>query len=223
MEEFKKSDSNSKKTTKKGIMYLLFKKNRIFLLLLAIFGLMMNTYAWFIYNKIVSSDITGHVKAWDLSLEGAEEDNLTFEIGEMYPGMETYEQKFTLVNNGDVSASISLGINSISIMGETFIPDNNVPGETSNDYILKLQNDYPFIVTFTTSGDNVTSGSSVDITFRVEWPFESTRTNTGMTPEELDEWDTVWGEKAYEFQNSAAYDGSNSIVLVLGIQSTQIN
>ena len=216
-------NENNKKVKNKSIIKHLLKKNKIFILVLLVMFLLANTYAWFIYNKIVSSDITGHVKAWDLSLEGAEEDNLTFEIGEMYPGMPTYEQKFTLVNNGDVSASISLGINSLQILGDTYIPDNNVPGETSQDYISKLQNDYPFIVTFTTSGNSVTSGSSVDITFRVEWPFESTRQNTGMTPEELDEWDTEWGEKAYEFQQSPLYNGSNSIVLVLGIQSTQVN
>ena len=44
-----------------------------------------------------------------------------------------------------------------------------------------------------------------------------------MTPDELDEWDTEWGEKAYEFKQSPQYNGNNSIVLVLGIQSSQIN
>ncbi len=215
--------SENSKVKKKSFVKHLLKKNKIFILILLIVFLTTNTYAWFIYNKIVSSDITGHVKAWDLSLDGEKEDSLTFEIGDMYPGMATFEKKFTLVNNGDVSASVSLSINSLQILGDTYIPNNNVPGETSQDYINKLQNDYPFIVTFSTSGDNVTSGSSVDITFRVEWPFESTRQNTGMTPDELDEWDTIWGEKAYEFQQSPQYNGNNSIVLVLGIQSTQVN
>lgn len=216
-----KSENNNVK--KKSIVKHLLKKNKIFILVLLILFLTTNTYAWFIYNKIVSSDITGHVKAWDLSLDGEQEESLTFEIGDMYPGMATFEKKFTLVNNGDVSASVSLAINSLQILGDTYIPNNNVPGETSQDYINKLQNDYPFIVTFSASGDNVTSGSSVDITFRVEWPFESTRQNTGMTPDELDEWDTEWGEKAYEFKQSPQYNGNNSIVLVLGIQSSQIN
>ena len=55
-------------------------------ILLLLFTLLANTYAWFIYNTTVSSKLDVHIKSWQFELEaGSNIENFIFTVDEIYP------------------------------------------------------------------------------------------------------------------------------------------
>ena len=66
---------------KKNYLLLFLKKNKIKTLLLLFLALAANTYAWFIYNRVVSANLEAHVKSWQVTIDGAVNENITFESG----------------------------------------------------------------------------------------------------------------------------------------------
>ena len=129
---------------KKNYLLLFLKKNKIKTLLLLFLALAANTYAWFIYNRVVSANLEAHVKSWQVTIDGAVNENITFEIDDLYPGMPEYSDEVTLTNDGEMDANVTFTINSIRIMDETYTVGVN--GETVSSLETKLAS-YPFSIT----------------------------------------------------------------------------
>ena len=126
------------------------KKVKLSTVLLLFFLLSTNVFAWFIYTTKVDSNITAHVKAWNVSFTvGSTElsQEINFDITEVYPGMTPYHQKITATNNSETKAKFTYEIISASILGETYKTGSNL---TSEELSQKLANDYPFKVIFNT-------------------------------------------------------------------------
>lgn len=170
-----------------------FKKVKLSTILLLFFLLSTNVFAWFIYTTKVDSNITAHVKAWDVSFTVGNTElsqQINFDITEVYPGMTPYHQKITATNNSETKAKFTYEILSASILGENFITGENF---TSLQLSQKLADDYPFKVLFSTNNELIDSnGGKGEFSLSVTWAYESGD----------DVKDTYWGNKAYLFKKS---------------------
>lgn len=170
-----------------------FKKVKLSTILLLFFLLSTNVFAWFIYTTKVDSNITAHVKAWDVSFTVGNTElsqQINFDITEVYPGMTPYHQKITATNNSETKAKFTYEILSASILGENFITGENF---TSLQLSQKLADDYPFKVLFSTNNELIDSnGGKGEFSLTVTWAYESGD----------DVKDTYWGNKAYLFKKS---------------------
>ena len=207
-------DNNNvvKKKKKKPILLLFLKKNKLKSLLLLFIALLANTYAWFVYNRVVSTNLEAHVKSWRVSIDGAVEDSLTFEIDDLYPGMPEYSDQVTLTNEGEIDANIEFSIHKITIMGDTY--ELGVDGETLESLNQRLEG-YPFTITLESSSQHLTAGGGeTTIRLYVNWDF-------GDGDPDKDALDTYWGEKSYEFTSDNP--GVPSLELVVDVSISQDN
>lgn len=197
---------------KKNYLLLFLKKNKIKTLLLLFLALAANTYAWFIYNRVVSANLEAHVKSWQVTIDGAVNENITFEIDDLYPGMPEYSDEVTLTNDGEMDANVTFTINSIRIMDETYTVGVN--GETVSSLETKLAS-YPFSITMESSNTFVEAGGGqAKLHVYVNWPF-------GNGDEAKDLQDTYWGEKSYDYSQDNPTLPSISIVVNVNVQ--QVN
>ena len=176
------------------------KITRLIFLIVLIAG---NTFAWFIYTTKVDSNISVHVKSWNVIFKTADEEiasEVALNIDSVYPGMEEYTNEVTAYNKSDLPATLSYKVLEANIFGEEFItPEGRInrneeiqEGDlTSEELVQKLQNDYPFKIYFSISNPIVNANNGEEkYSFRVVWPFE----------QDNDELDTLWGIRAAEYK-----------------------
>lgn len=211
----KKRRRKQTQTGSEKVVKVLKKDIKIKTILLLLITLIMNTYAWFIYISKVSLDMEVHIKSWNFELyTGDLEENFTFTVEEIYPGMPDASKEIVANNTGESSASLSCEVTSIKILDEEYRigvdytdDGGNTFQYTSTDLIDKLLNDYPFKIQVYVNdqiytGDSLilTSGDTTNIELKVVWPYETT--DNGKTLEENDLLDTEWGQAAYEYYNN---------------------
>lgn len=189
-----------------------FKKVKIKNLIILIFLLIFNTYAWFIYATRVSADLSVHVSSWNVEFVTGEGDittNIEIVVDRIYPGMETFERTIEVHNKGETKAVLDYEIESLKIMDDTY-EVNEETGLTTQDIENKIKTEYPFKINIEKNDNQLEQGSR-DGYFKItiEWPFDSGD----------DEKDTIWGNKAYEYY--ALNPGEKSIELKLQLIATQ--
>lgn len=202
----------TEKKKKQNIIWLFIKKNKLKTLLLLFIALVANTYAWFIYNRVVSASMEAHIKSWQVTIEGAIDDSLTFDIDDLYPGMPAYQDEVSLVNDGEMDANLTFSYKSIRIMGDTYtVGVNGVTQQSLQDMI----DGYPFEITLEASSNTVSSGGGESLLrLYITWDF-------GDGDEEKDALDTYWGEKSYEF--TSENPGLSSLEIVVDVNIAQAN
>ena len=92
------------------------KKIKIKNLLILIFLLIFNTYAWFIYATRVSTNLTAHVSSWNIEFvsgTGEITTNLLIEVDRIYPGMDKFEKSVEVHNKGETAAVLEYEIESL--------------------------------------------------------------------------------------------------------------
>ena len=187
------------------------KKIKIKNIILLIFLLIFNTYAWFLFVSKVSSGLAVHVSAWSVEFttnEGAIESEMVIEVDTIYPGMETFEQVINVTNRGEIKAELEYEIKSLTIMGESFVVDENITQEELEE---KIKTEYPFKINVEKEQEQLVAGTGPGyFKVTVEWPFESGD----------DELDTTWGNKAYEYY--AANPDGKSIEIAIKLIAKQI-
>jgi hypothetical protein len=209
-EKDKVIEQPEKKKKKQNFLWLFIKKNKLKTLLFLFIALVANTYAWFLYNKIVSANLDAHIKSWQVTIDGANDDTLTFHIDDLYPGMDEYSDQVTLTNAGEMDADITFSIHSMRIFEDTY--EVGVNGETAASLEAKLAS-YPFEITYEASSESISShGGETDFRLYVNWDF-------GDGDEEKDALDTEYGEASYDYH--AAHPSSPCIELVLDINVSQ--
>ena len=151
------------------------------------------TLAWFAYSGVVRGSVDIPVKAWYIQMEkdGHKVSNdIVITLDEIYPGMDTVYETLRIQNLGDSDANLHYEIMSARILGDS---ENDYPITNLEDslYVEDLLSHYfPFNINMSVSKHHVTSGgdeASFDVS--VSWPLDS----------DDDEWDSEWGNKAYEF------------------------
>ena len=191
-------------------------------LLFLIILLASNTFAWFIYATRINSDVSVHVRAWNVVFEAGEHqvtDMVSLDVDSIYPGMDDYTYEIKAYNRSDVSASLSYQILNARILNQEFVTvegrealgqEANPNDLTSDQLKQKLLNDYPFSISISTSNDTIALGNGEEIyTFAVVWPYESNH----------DDIDTMWGVNSYQYKESNP--DSPSITLSVKIIITQ--
>lgn len=176
----------------KRILKLAKKNVKLKTLLFFIFILIFNTCAWYIYVSEVSSDITTHVKSWNIEFGSDITQNIDFKVDNIYPGMESASQVLQLSNRGELGAMVNIEIEEMTILGTRYVADDLEL--TSDSLIQKLSTQYPFSIKFyidniESSNKLVDSGTTCVVKIEIVWPFESGD----------DEQDTYWGNLAYDY------------------------
>jgi len=173
-------------------------------LLILIFLLIFNTYAWFIYATEVSTGLSVHVKSWKILFKNDDNpivDYININIDNIYPGMEDYVSELKAYNLSESNARVSYEILSARILDteyksiEGYQHENlEVPvgAKSSSELAEMLRTEFPFKLEITI--DNEVLDAEVGITtytIKLYWPYESGN----------DELDTEWGNKAYEYNS----------------------
>ena len=190
----------------------------IFLIVL----LAANTFAWFIYATKINTDVSVHVRAWNVTFENGDTEianDVNIVVDSVYPGMEDYEYQIKAYNRSEVDATMTYQILSARILNQEYITVEQKTSQglpilegdlTSAQLESKLANDYPFSITLATSSGTIEQGTGVETyTLNVVWPYESND----------DETDTLWGVNAYQYKQS---NPSNpSIAISIRVTITQ--
>ena len=175
-----------------GKIYKICKKIKIRNLVILLLLLTFNTYAWFIYVSKVSTELTVSVSSWNVEFStsgGEASKELIIDVGQIYPGMEDFEEIIEVRNKGQTKAKLSYEIKSLKIMDE-FYEVTEDSGLTSENIENKIDTEYPFKISVEMDDSGLAVRDGIGI-FRIKvvWPYESGN----------DELDTLWGNKAYEF------------------------
>ena len=181
------------------------RRSTIFLLFIA---LIANSFAWFIYTNKVSNSINVKVKSWKVTFDqdgNTLEDNVSFTVDSIYPGMTDFKDSINISNSGEATAYISYEISSVKIFDEIYTNQDY----SSDELETLLSTNYPSITTFTVDDDEISTDESGNFSVQVTWPYESGD----------DEKDTYWGSKAYDF--SVNNEGENPIEIVVKIKASQ--
>lgn len=158
-------------------------------LIILIFLLLFNTYAWFIYATKVSMDLKAHVTSWDIefvSNSGEIVTNFEFDVENVYPGMENFEKTIWVNNRGDSNADLKYEIEFLRVMDEYY----EVGDEYSSDDIMQILQNYPFKIIIEKNDSEINTASrSGYFKVSIAWDLDSGD----------DELDTLWGNKAYQY------------------------
>lgn len=186
--------NSKKKLTIIELIKLLFKRVRLSTLLLLLVTLCSSTFAWFLYATKVSVGITAHIEAWNILFTNENNEIselINFEIPNLYPGMEDYNDSIEIINLGEKNASVEYEIVRVSILGVNY----NIDGTTltSDQMVNNLASDYPFKINISLENSTIEAGSGrTTFSLSTVWPYESGD----------DELDTYWGSKSYEFSSN---------------------
>ncbi len=204
-------------------MKKILKKVKIRHLIMLIFLLMFNSFAWFIYATQVSNGVNAHVRSWKIMFKSGEQEisnYISIDIDDIKPGMETFVKEIKVYNMSEVSSTLSYEILSARILSDEVISaegklDKNLTlnGDeiTSKELTDELKTKYPFKIdiSITSTLINPEVGES---TYRIEvsWPYESGD----------DDVDTLWGGRAYNYQlNNPSKSSINLNIKLVAIQT----
>ena len=189
-------------------------------IVILIFFVIANTFAWFIYATRVDNDISVHVRSWNVIFEAGDNqitNNVNLNVDSIYPGMTDYLYEINAYNRSEVSASLTYQLLEATIFGDQYITTVGraergetpvVTDLTSAQLENKLANDYPFSIYLDISDTIIDQGTGEETySFNVVWPYEQND----------DETDTYWGMRAAYFKESNPLDACISIKVKLVI------
>ena len=157
-------------------------------LIFAILLLSVNAYAWFVYITRVDTGISATVRSWNVMFQVHDNNiasEVTFNVGEIYPGMPDYNDYALIVNNGASSGEAFFTIKSIQVFNSTYTDDDYTQGEL----IDILTANYPFEIDISLTNNIVAPGHTERFNIDITWPYESGD----------DALDTYWGNVAYSY------------------------
>ena len=148
------------------------KKNRFQKYVLVIFALIMSTFAWLAYSKILNTHLNIHVAAWDMEyfIEGEKKENpIGIEFPTLYPQMPEQTVTVDILNNGEALVDLSYDVKAISIAGVTYELVRTGEQPTTENYINIAD---PVTATNQETGEEISKGEIInDIT---KFPFTLT-------------------------------------------------
>ncbi len=181
------------------------KKIRPTRLVILLFFVISNSFAWFIYATKVDNDVSVHVRSWNVMFQAGEHqitESIPLIIDSVYPGMEDYVYSIDAYNNSEVSATLSYELLEANIMGTQYMTTigRTALGEEANENDITsqeleniLKDNFPFSIKISTSNSIIQLGDGKETySIRVVWPYEQND----------DETDTYWGTRAAYFKES---------------------
>lgn len=193
-------------------------------LLFVILLIVANSFAWFIFATRATTDVSVHVRGWNVILKNGDQevsDFITINIDSLYPGMDDYLYELEINNHSEIGANVVYEIYEARIMDTNYISREGryALGQsalstdmTSSQLIDHLKTQYPFKFDFILTNSSVSQDNGKEyFKLTVKWPFESND----------DETDTLWGIKASQYKSSNPTNPS--IALKIRIVVTQAN
>ena len=208
------------------------KKNKLKKYILFIFSLIMTTFAWFAYSKVLNTNLNIHVAAWDMEYyigDEKKENPIGIDISALYPQMPEQIIKIDIKNNGEALVDIDYHIEAISIAGITYELVSEDPQDTTGNYI-KIAD--PTLETNEETGILVARGKIINdtakfpFTLELEHSLQVVAKDKGYLTVKVnwtgdnDELDSEWGYKVgkYFADNPTATSAMN---ITLSIDSYQ--
>lgn len=145
------------------------KRKKYISLLLALFTLGVNIFAWFVFSSSVGMELDGSVAAWDIQFSSENQElnkNVIVNVTNMKPGMPDFNKTFLINNSGDVEATFTYNITSITMLGKTVNINNKNSANYFNTY-------FPFKLDFVASKDVLGNNDSLEFTVNLKWPYDS--------------------------------------------------
>lgn len=200
--------------------------------------LIVNTYAWFNINEGVKvGGLEADITPWDVTyyVDGKEilDENYTFTIDELYPGMPNREDTVHIYNLSTTSSRINYEITSVKVFGNEVLDQLQKDGgiQTNGNTVSLFADDttYPFNVSYTYDktridgvyeNDTETPNAGATVKFNVSWTYQG----TGSDDENLakDVLDTKFGKEAYNYYQNEENDSSKAIEIVVKITSSML-
>ena len=190
-------------------LFAVIKRIRYFLIF-AIVLLSINAYAWFVYFTKVDTGITAKVRSWNVMFQVHENNiasEVTFNVGDIYPGMPDFNDNATIVNTGETEGEASFTIQSVQIFDDVYTEDDY----TQAELLEILTEDYPFVIDISLTDTTIAAGHTEYFNIDVTWPYESGDDAT----------DTYWGNVAYTYLNTN--HGASCITITAEIRVNQVN
>lgn len=210
---------------------------RIILLLAFSVIFIVNTYAWFsMQNNVTFGGIEADLTAWDVKyyIDGKEvfEEEATFTIDELYPGMPEREDVVNIYNMGEFNANVTYELISVKVFGQEVLPQLRTNGEIKTEgyttHLFSKDTTYPFDISYTYNrerlegsyvDDATTPGAAAKFTFNVDWPYEGNGNETENLAKDI--LDTKFGKDAYEYYKNEENDPLKAIEVTVKITSTR--
>lgn len=116
-----------------------------------VFSLIMVSFAWFTFSKILKSEVKLHINSWNIEFfldknknnipenyEKVENNAMEINVDNLYPGMDDQIINVIIRNTGETPSTISYTIPEIYILGEQYEVVEEIPENSENGkYILK--------------------------------------------------------------------------------------
>lgn len=151
------------------------KRKKFVAILLALFTLSVNAFAWFVFSTHSEYTYEGRVAAWDVQVKEGEQlvNDVTVAV-DMKPGMSDFSKNYVVNNLGDVEAKLTYSVKSFTILGRTVDVSNIV---NVDQY---LQEFYPFAITVSADRNILPSNTSANFGVTVHWGFEDNTAFYGL-------------------------------------------
>ena len=192
----------------------------ILLIIILLFLLLATTYAWFIFNSTVNLSIEAKIKNWSIEFKENEqilEEEIEFQIDDLYPGMEEQTKEISIANNGDLAADLGYKIVSIEVLGEKISLEENFTEQQIIEYIEAL----PFSINIEFNKESLEPNEEDgNYKISVNWPYEE-ETNDEQLKNEKDKLDTEFGIKAYEFNSLPENEGKPNFKITIHLFARQ--
>ena len=209
-------------------------KNKFRKSLLLIFTLILTTFAWFAYTKLLNPSLNIHVAAWDMEyyINGEKKENpIGIEFPTLYPQMENQIVRVDIVNNGEALVDLSYHIQAISIVGVSYELVTEGEQPTTENYITITE---PTLESDPETGELISKGIIINdpdkfpFTLEIEHSLQVAAQDdaylnvTAKWPGDNDELDTEWGYTVgkYFMDNPEA---TSAMAITLSIDSYQAN
>lgn len=176
-----------------------FRRNKYISILLALFTLGVNIFAWFAFSANAGLGLDGTVSSWDVEFKDSSGEvfrNIVVDVTKMKPGMPNFSETIEIESRSDVQSTFSYEVVSFSLLG------TNVDLTNKSNVIQYLNSFYPFSISFTPSSTTLSPNDSITFSVGVVWPYES------QTPQYFAQ------DEVYDYNESFVYytlSGSNYV------------
>ena len=208
------------------------KKDRLRKYILFVFTLIMTTFAWLAYSKVLNTHLNIHVAAWDMEYyigDEKKENPIGIDIPALYPQMPEQVIKIDIKNNGEALVDLDYHIEAISIAGVSYELVKEGEQNTTENYIniadptLETDGETGVLVA---RGEIINDTTRFPFTMELEHSLQVASQDSGYLTVKVnwigdnDELDTEWGYTVgkYFVDNPAA---TSAMSLRLSIDSYQ--
>lgn len=114
-------------------------KKKLNKFVILIFSLVMTTFAWFAYTKILEPTLKMHILSWNIeySIAGQKKSNpIGIEVSTLYPAMPEQTVTIDIKNKGETLVDIDYEVEAVTIGGITFELVKEGKTRTTDNYIV---------------------------------------------------------------------------------------